>query len=441
MLKKPLWAFALLSLTIITVGGYFYWQQTNSTDTPLIDSGPTEYKVIGSDLGLVELGQPGGELVFAINNPLETAANPVYEIIGYFPGKFFSLLHASLIDINLNLSKFEPALATNWESLNDNKEIVFHLRRNVKFSDGQPLTSEDVAFNFNAISNLGIDEIRPYDGLYPKNIEAEALDEWTIKVSSEEALQINTLLLPILPKPFLEKQIERLHYSVQSIIQLVEQTIDEQRQTFEYFAVDPVEAIDWALKDLEESVTEKSINSVNTLEEALKTNLRQLAEALTQEEPELKAQIDSLIEEVEQLSVYAETNRWKISNNIKYEHLWTVYEPSEQLVGAGPFRIKTYLPDEQLVLSRNPHYWKKDENDFTLPYLDQITVLNLNQDETELELFESGKIDLTMESVNFSESLKNNEELEKNLNGPYPIWITELLWWNDPARRSQTSSE
>jgi len=441
MKKNQLWIFAFLSLMVIIAGGYFYWQQTNSTDTPLIGSGPTEYKIIGSDLGLIEFGQPGGELVFAINNRLETSTNPVYEIVGYFSGKFFSLLHARLLEFRLNDSNFEPALASKWIYSNDGTEVTFHLRHNVKFSDGQPLTSEDVAFNLNAISNLGIDEIQPYDGLYPKNIEAEALDEWTIKISSEEALQINKLMLPILPKPFLEKQIERLQYSVQSIIQVVEQTIDEQRQTFEYFAVDPVEAIDWALKDLEEDVAEKPINSVNTLEETLKTNLRQLADALAQEEPELKAQVDSLIEEVEQLSVYAETNRWENSDNIKYEHLWTIYEPLEQLVGAGPFRIKTHIPDDQLVLSRNPNYWKTDENGVTLPYLDQIRVLSLKENETEVELFESGNVDLTLESVNFPESLKNKEELEKNLNGSYPIWITELLWWDDPAKRSQPSSE
>ena len=46
-------------------------------------------------------------------------------------------------DRNLRL---EAALAERWEQL-DPTTWRFHLRRNVRFSDGSPFTAEDVAFS------------------------------------------------------------------------------------------------------------------------------------------------------------------------------------------------------------------------------------------------------------------------------------------------------
>jgi len=39
-------------------------------------------------------------------------------------------------------------------------------------------------------------------------------------------------------------------------------------------------------------------------------------------------------------------------------------------VGTGPFKIENYIPQQQLVLARNPNYWRSD-----LPKLDKVTLL------------------------------------------------------------------
>lgn len=428
---------ALLGFVIIAAGVYLYWQQTTSSSTDSDIVLEPDYKIIGTEQGLMHPGQPGGELIFATKSPLQ-ADSPFFYAIGYFSDEALSLIHARLLDINHAESAIEPALASDWKASDDGKEIVFHLRRNVKFSDGQPLTAEDVVFVLNAVAQLEVDDIALFNDNFAKNIVAEAIDKWTVKVTSDSSIQLAKLMHPILPKHLFSKQLERLDDSVEGIIQLIEQTIDEQRQTYEYFAVDPVEAVDWALRDLAEALERNSVRETLTLEETLKTNLKKLADALTEEEPELKTQIKALVEEVEQLNVYASAARWNIPTTTEYRHLWTFYEPLEQMVGAGPFKIKEYLPDGQLVLSRNPHYWKKDENGIVLPYVEQVRFLQLNDEETELELFESGEIDLTLESANFPDSLKNTDQLENSLIGEiYPLWITDIFWWEDEARRNQ----
>ena len=48
-------------------------------------------------------------------------------------------------------STFGPNLASSWEVNPQGNEIVFNLRKGVKWSDGQPLTSEDYAFTYNNV--------------------------------------------------------------------------------------------------------------------------------------------------------------------------------------------------------------------------------------------------------------------------------------------------
>ena len=56
-----------------------------------------------------------------------------------------------LIRQNPITAEFEPALAESWEISDDNLEIVYTLRPNLKWSDGQPLTADDVVFTYNKL--------------------------------------------------------------------------------------------------------------------------------------------------------------------------------------------------------------------------------------------------------------------------------------------------
>ena len=45
----------------------------------------------------------------------------------------------------------EPSLAESWERSDDGLTWTFHLRRDVRWHDGQPFTAHDVDFTFNRI--------------------------------------------------------------------------------------------------------------------------------------------------------------------------------------------------------------------------------------------------------------------------------------------------
>jgi len=65
----------------------------------------------------------------------------------------------------------------------------------------------------------------------------------------------------------------------------------------------------------------------------------------------------------------------------------------EDIVGTGPFRLRTYLPNERIILERNPHYWKKDACGKQLPYADEVILAIFPNQDTNLLKFFDGELD------------------------------------------------
>lgn len=63
----------------------------------------------------------------------------------------FNFIYEGLVTENGETGNIEPALAESWEISEDKKKIVFTLRQGLKWSDGEPLTADDVVFTFNNI--------------------------------------------------------------------------------------------------------------------------------------------------------------------------------------------------------------------------------------------------------------------------------------------------
>ncbi|MFB2920903.1 ABC transporter substrate-binding protein [Aerosakkonema funiforme] len=86
----------------------------------------------------------------------------------------------------------EPALAEFWEISQDKKRVVFTLREGLQWSDGQPLTADDVVFTFE-------------DVIFNKQIPTDFKDSFKIGASGAfpKVLKINNRQVEfILPEPF-----------------------------------------------------------------------------------------------------------------------------------------------------------------------------------------------------------------------------------------------
>ena len=112
----------------------------------------------------------------------------------------------------------EPALAESWSVAEDRKTWTFRLRRNLHWSDGKPITADDVIFTFNdvvynpAIPNRTTDQVR----VDKKNFAVTKIDDLTIKVVTPEIYapfleyfgDVNILPKHVLAKAVAEKRFE-----------------------------------------------------------------------------------------------------------------------------------------------------------------------------------------------------------------------------------------
>ncbi len=73
---------------------------------------------------------------------------------------------------------------------------------------------------------------------------------------------------------------------------------------------------------------------------------------------------------------------------------WGLGTSPAEVAGLGPFRLKSYVPGDRLVLERNPYYWKVDHAGRALPYLDEIVFLLVPSEDAQVIRFKAGETDL-----------------------------------------------
>ncbi len=95
-------------------------------------------------------GIPGGKLIYRVSSPPKT--------FNYLLGNdepsiltAFFLLNSRLVEFDHSTQTYVPGLAEAWTIGPDRRSVDMRLRDGLKFSDGQPLTSSDVAFTLEAI--------------------------------------------------------------------------------------------------------------------------------------------------------------------------------------------------------------------------------------------------------------------------------------------------
>ncbi len=76
--------------------------------------------------------------------------------------------------------ELNPVLAESWEISEDKLTYTFKLRKDVKWQDGEPFTSEDVVFSYKTIMNPKVDapQLRAY---FQEIRDVEAIDDYTVK--------------------------------------------------------------------------------------------------------------------------------------------------------------------------------------------------------------------------------------------------------------------
>lgn len=136
------------------------------------------------DTLVVGISKPGGVFL------------PYFQQNGW-DGNVTSVIFASLVSTDKQ-GKPIPELAEKWDVSSDQLTYTFHLRKNLKFSDGSPLTADDVAFTLTLlhdkayegevdISQYAVKGGKEYKEGKVTSIEGiQVVDPQTIKITTEK---------------------------------------------------------------------------------------------------------------------------------------------------------------------------------------------------------------------------------------------------------------
>jgi peptide/nickel transport system substrate-binding protein len=116
----------------------------------------------------------------------------------------------------------------------------------------------------------------------------------------------------------------------------------------------------------------------------------------------------------------------------KVAQAWAPSTRPDQVVGLGPFRLKSYTPNQRVVVTRNENYWKTDAAERKLPYLDEIVFEIVPDRNTQLLKFQNGETDL-LSPVNADDApslMPLDQQGKIKLVNLGPGTVREIFWFN-----------
>lgn len=189
--RKIMWSTVSLALASSVALAGCGSQPAATPEKPSTPAAPKAVKVDGGDLVWGSIGEPS-QL-----NPLwatDTASSDIY-----------GLVLNGLYTVNQKLEPIPDLAEAMPEVSSDNLTWTVKLKKNVKFSDGQPLTADDVVFTFDI--PLSKDYTGPRKSTFSKIKKVEKVDDYTVKFTLSEPYApflTGALSYPILPKHVLK---------------------------------------------------------------------------------------------------------------------------------------------------------------------------------------------------------------------------------------------
>ena len=152
------------------------------------------------------IGKFGGELVISTIGEGPKTFNPC-NTKDVTSSSMAGLMYDGLVTTNPRTGNVEPLLAKTFE-INGNDYII-HLRRGIKWTDGNLITADDVMYTYNEIVFKGLGnpstmDAMKIDGKLPELVK---IDDYTVKFTTSKPFApfLRQLSYPIVPKHYFKK--------------------------------------------------------------------------------------------------------------------------------------------------------------------------------------------------------------------------------------------
>ena len=156
------------------------------------------------------VGYFGGELIISAIGEGPKTFNPCNKKDST-SSSMAGLMYDGLVTTNPRTGEVEPQLAKSFTV--DGNDYLIHLRRGIQWTDGKPITADDVMYTYNEVvfrglGNPSVMDAMKVDGKLPELVK---IDDYTVKFTTPQPFApfLRLLSYPIVPKHYFKPYSDR----------------------------------------------------------------------------------------------------------------------------------------------------------------------------------------------------------------------------------------
>jgi oligopeptide transport system substrate-binding protein len=300
--------------------------------------------------------------------------------------RIYMALYDGLVEYHPKTMEPEPALAERWRPNNDSSEFKFYLRRNGRWSNGDPITAHDFVYSFRRALDKETASRNAYLAYYIKY--AQAFNEQKVFVwdpQTQQFLNAKDFDESTPPEPFGGSALDsaKPEYTTAETAQ-TEHDVDfhktlhtPQRLTLPGDEKARNKLLD-ATPKLKAAIAGKQLVPVKAEDIGISAiDDYTVRISLVQPSPFF---VGLLAHQVFRI----------VPRKIVEKHGATWTQP-QNIVTCGPFKVKTWQPYDKLVVERDPMYW-----DAATVKLDEIHFYPMSDNPTIMNLYKVGEVDAVL---------------------------------------------
>jgi oligopeptide transport system substrate-binding protein len=303
--------------------------------------------------------------------------------------RIYMALYQGLVEYDPKTLNPIPALAERWDVNNDSSEFVFHMRRNARWSNGDPITAQDFVYSL----RRGLSPV-----LASKNAYLAYYITYAQAYNQKEVFARDTPT----GKFVLEKDVaDNTHPANVALSQKpLNSTESEYRPTAEEQKPDP----DTTFHRFMHSPPRLTLPGDEEAREALLAKDPRLQAAVQGKEFVPVSAEDIGVEAIDDYTVRISLSQpapyfsglvahqlFRLAPRKVIEQYGDKWTEPEHIVTCGPFKLKAWLPYNELVVERDPMYW-----DAANVHLDEIHFFVTTDNPTSMNLYKVGEADAVL---------------------------------------------
>lgn len=302
--------------------------------------------------------------------------------------RIYMALYQGLVEYHPKTMEPEPALAERWEGNGDSSEFKFYLRRNARWSNGDPINAHDFVYSYRRALSKEVASRNAYLAYYIKY--AQPYNEQKVFVRDPQTGQFlnakdfdeSTPPEPIAGSPVSDGKSEYAANGGDTSQTEPDTDFHKQmhapvRLTLPGDAKARTKAIDANAK-LKAAVAGKEFVPVKAEDVGIEAvDDYTLRISLVQPAPFFTGLLAHQVFRIVPQKIVT-----------RYGNAWT--QP-QNIVTCGPFKLKTWRPHDTLVVERDPMYW-----DAAAVKLDELHFYPMSDNPTIMNLYKVGEVDAVL---------------------------------------------